>query len=486
MKLDELKLQTKYLDNVDSKFYQLLDATALDNAFLISYNKKLCDEIGLDYNECETNEFINFLNGKKVLEGSKPYSMVYAGHQFGHFVPQLGDGRAINLGSIGKRHLQTKGSGLTNYSRQGDGRAVLRSSIREYIISEAMHALNIPTTRALAIIGSGHNVYRNPFQAEKGAVVLRASNSWIRIGTFEYFARSKDAKQNITALADFVILENYKHLKDDENKYEKFFYELVDKTALLLAKWQTYGFMHGVMNTDNISASGVTIDYGPFSFMDYFDKHCICNDTDIEGRYSYNNQPYIAKWNLFVLADCLSIIADFEKLKNYLETFFSQHEREYLELMNKRLGLDITLSGDKNIDLIIRLLKALESSKIDYNLFFYKLSQLENLDDFSSILDNCIYPLIMKEWLQEYKQVLLLDPRTQNQRCESMQKVNPKYIIKNYMLEEAIQKAQEDDFTLVNDLLNIAQNPFDEHKDFQRYAKATPKEFANLKLSCSS
>lgn len=195
MKLDQLQLNTKYLDSVNKEFCQLLDATPLDDAFLISYNKKLCDEIGLDYEECETQEFVDFINGKKILNGSIPYSMVYAGHQFGSFVPKLGDGRAINLGSINNWHLQTKGSGLTNYSRQGDGRAVLRSSIREYIISEAMNALDIPTTRALAIIGSEHNVYRGAFDIQKGAVVLRASDSWIRIGTFEYFARTKILKK---------------------------------------------------------------------------------------------------------------------------------------------------------------------------------------------------------------------------------------------------------------------------------------------------
>ncbi|AXX91703.1 hypothetical protein CPU12_10815 [Malaciobacter molluscorum LMG 25693] len=486
MKLDELEFQTKYLDSVDKKFYQLLDATALDDAFLISYNKKLCDEIELDYKECETKDFVDFINGKKVLKGSIPYSMVYAGHQFGQFVPKLGDGRAINLGSIKSWHLQTKGSGLTNYSRQGDGRAVLRSSIREYIISEAMYALNIPTTRALAIIGSDHDVYRGPFEIEKGAVVLRASSSWIRIGTFEFFARSEDPKKNLTSLADFVISENYKHLENDKNKYEKFFYELVDKTALLIAKWQVYGFMHGVMNTDNMSVDGISIDYGPFSFMDYFEKHYICNHTDVEGRYSYNNQPYIAKWNLFVLADSLSFIADFENLQKYLKNFFSLHEEAYLELMNERLGLDINLSGDRNLDLIIRLLKALEESKIDYNFFFYLLSKIENPDDFASVLDNCIYPEHMKKWIEDYKRVLLLDPRTHNQRCEEMSRVNPKYIIKNYILEEAIKDAQNDDFKLVNDLLNIAQNPFSEHKEFERYSKATPLKYANIKLSCSS
>ncbi len=486
MKLDELVLQTNYLNSVDEDLYQLLKPTPLNKAFLISYNKKMCDEIGLDYSECESKDFVDFINGKKVLKGSIPYSMVYAGHQFGYFVPQLGDGRAINLGSINSWHLQTKGSGLTKYSRQGDGRAVLRSSIREYIISEAMYALDIPTTRALALIGSQHDVYRNMWEAEKGAIVLRVSPSWIRIGTFEFFARTKNSKENLLNLADFVIKENYAHLLNEENKYQKVFYELVDKTAVLLAKWQVYGFMHGVMNTDNMSIAGVTIDYGPFSFMDYFEKHCICNHTDVEGRYSYNNQPFIAKWNLKVLAYALKQIANLDEMLEYLESFFSQHEKVYLELVCERLGLDSTLSGDRYLDLILKLLDTLEKTKIDYNVFFYLLTQLKDYEDISLILDNCIYPAFMKEWFNEYKKAILIDPRSYNQRVEAMKKVNPKYIIKNYMLQEAIQKAQEGNFTLVNELLNIAQNPFDEHPAFERYSKPTPINLANIRLSCSS
>lgn len=485
MKLNELKFETNYINTVDKPLYQLLDATPLNNAFLISYNKKMCDEIGLDYKECEKEEFIEFVNGAKVLEGSTPYSMVYAGHQFGYFVPQLGDGRAINLGSVKNWHFQTKGSGLTKYSRQGDGRAVLRSSIREYIMSEAMYALGIPTTRALGIIGSNHNVYRE-WEEEKGSVVMRLSSSWIRFGSFEFFARTKNSKQDLTNLADYVIEQNYPHLKNEEKKYEKMYFELVDKTAALIAKWQVYGFMHGVMNTDNMSIDGLTIDYGPYAFMDYFEKHCICNHTDAQGRYSYNNQPFIARWNLEVLASSLQEIASKSEMEEYLKTFFPQHEKVYIDLMNRRLGLDVSFSGDNNLDLILQLLEALESSKVDYNGFFHQLTNLSNFDDISAITDISIYPEAITKWFEEYKKAIALDPRSHDERCFMMRKVNPKYIIKNYMLQEAIELAQKGDYTLTNDLLKIAQNPFDEHKEFERYTKVTPIEFANVKLSCSS
>ena len=223
--------------NFDEKLYQKVDATPLIEPKLVSFNKKACDLIDLDYEQCNSKEFLQFLNGEKTLKGSRPYSMVYAGHQFGSFVPQLGDGRAINLGSINKWHLQTKGSGLTKYSRRGDGRAVLRSSIREYIMSEFMHALKIPTTRALAIIDSQTFAHREWTQ-ESCSIVMRMSPSWIRIGTFEFFARTKDSKNNVKQLADYVIKQSYPHLENEQNKYEKMFYELVDKTSELLALWQ--------------------------------------------------------------------------------------------------------------------------------------------------------------------------------------------------------------------------------------------------------
>lgn len=484
MKLDELKVNIDYFE-FDESLYQKVDATPVLNPKLVSFNKQACDLIDLDYKECEIQEFLDFINGKKLLKNSTPYSMVYAGHQFGYFVPQLGDGRAINLGSINGWHLQTKGSGLTKYSRQGDGKAVLRSSIREYIMSEAMHALGIPTTRALAIIDSESFAHRE-WESESCSIVMRLSPSWIRIGTFEFFARTDNAKANITQLADYVINQSYPHLKNEENKYQKMFYELVDRSSELVAYWQAYGFMHGVLNTDNFSMTGLTIDYGPYAFMDYFDKNCICNHTDSEGRYSYNNQPYVARWNLMVLANAMGSIIDEEKAIEYLHAFLPQHENVYLNLMNKRLGLDGSKSSDNNASLIKELLGSLESSQMDYNVFFYRLSKLSSFDDISTITDIAVFREPLLDWFNSYKNVCQKEESSFESRQKIMKKVNPKYTIKNYMLQEAIEKAHEEDYSLVKDLLKIAQNPFDEHKDFERYSNPTPQEYANLKLSCSS
>jgi len=484
MKLDELQLDVDYFE-FDETLYQKLDATPVLNPKLVSFNKKACDLIGLDYEECETQEFLDFMNGKKILNGSVPYSQVYAGHQFGYFVPQLGDGRAINLGSVNGWHLQTKGSGLTKYSRQGDGRAVLRSSIREYIMGEYMHSLGIPTTRALAIIDSESFAHRE-WEQESCSIVMRMSPSWIRIGTFEFFAKTKNSKENITLLSDYVIKQSYPHLENEKNKYEKMFYELVDKSALLLAHWQAYGFMHGVMNTDNFSMAGVTIDYGPYAFMDYFEKNCICNHTDSEGRYSYNNQPYVARWNLAVLANAMSELIDEEKAMEYLHAFLPQHENVYLNLMNKRLGLDPSKSGNSNLDLVKELLGALETAKMDYNVFFYRLSKLKSFEDISSITDIAVFRDPIIDWFKSYKKVCEKEESSFEKRNKIMALVNPKYSIKNYMLQEAIMKAHDEDYSLVNDLLEIAQSPFDEHKEYERYSNPTPMEHANLQLSCSS
>ncbi|QKF73777.1 YdiU family protein [Aliarcobacter faecis] len=484
MKIDELEIENDFF-RFDSSFYELVKATPLKEPRLISFSKSACDLIGLDYSECEKKEFIDFLNGKKLLKNSTPYATVYAGHQFGHFVAQLGDGRAINLGILNGYHLQTKGSGVTRYSRQGDGRAILRSSIREYLLSEAMQGLNIPTTRALAIISSKTEVSRD-WKLESCAIVLRLSPSFIRVGTFEYFARTKDAKNNILKLADLLIEQVYKDLKDKDNKYELMFFELVDRSAKLLALWQSYGFCHGVLNTDNFSVAGLTIDYGPYAFMDYFEHDYICNHTDYEGRYSYKNQPYIARWNLLVLADSLTEICNYENLKNYMKNFLPIFEKEFLSFMSKRVGLDCNKSADSNFTLIFELQNALQSSKIDYNYFFYCLTNLKSFSNINEILEFCKNPTALKSWFSKYEKVCLEQNSSFDARLEIMKKVNPKYILKNYIIEEAIKKAQNNDFSLVNDLLKIAQNPFDEHKDFERYSKPTPQQFSNIKLSCLS
>jgi len=484
MKLDELQLDVDYFE-FDEDLYQKLDATPVLKPKLVSFNKKACDLIGLDYEECKSEEFLDFMNGKKVLNGSTPYSMVYAGHQFGYFVPQLGDGRAINLGSVNGWHLQTKGSGLTKYSRQGDGRAVLRSSIREYIISEYMHALGIPTTRALAIIDSESFAHRE-WEQESCSIVMRMSPSWIRIGTFEFFARTQNANENLTQLSNYVIKQSYPHLQNEKNKYEKMFYELVERTSELLAYWQAYGFMHGVLNTDNFSMAGLTIDYGPYAFMDYFEKNCICNHTDSEGRYSFGNQPYVARWNLAVLANAMGVLIDEEKAVEYLHSFLPQYQNVYLNLMSKRLGLNVSKSGDSNLSLVEELEGALEVAKMDYNVFFYRLSKLQSFEDITSITDIAMFRQPIVEWFESYKKVCENEGSSFEKRNKIMSKVNPKYTIKNYMLQEAIMKAHDEDYSLVNDLLNIAQNPFDEHENFEKYANPTLNEHANLQLSCSS
>ncbi|MEA1915850.1 MAG: YdiU family protein, partial [Campylobacterota bacterium] len=372
-KFDTIEVSNPYLE-FDSKYYDYSNIQPLKDAVLASYNTHMGILLGLDESTMDDQDIVDLLNGKYFLKNSQPYSMVYAGHQFGYFVPQLGDGRAINLGSIDNWHLQLKGSGQTKYSRQGDGRAVLRSSIREYLMSEAMHGLGIATTRALAIVSSKQRVYRQ-MDVENAAMVLRVSPSWIRIGTFEYFYTQKNLK-DLTQLADFVIAQNYPHLQNaGQKKYEQLFFEVVDNTAQLIAQWQAYGFMHGVMNTDNMSMAGVTIDYGPFAFMDIFAMDTICNHTDREGRYSYENQPLIAQWNLSSLVTAFEpLVQNRETLDEMVAMFLSLYKKYYYDLMNLRLGLDLDESTNENHTLIKNLLIVLQGCQVDYNVFFRRLS----------------------------------------------------------------------------------------------------------------
>lgn len=294
MKLGGIKLSNPYLQ-LPALCYDRVKPQPLKNPYLIHANADVAEMLDIDEKSLESSEFVHFINGDLALEGSDTFAMCYAGHQFGYFVERLGDGRAINIGTVNNLHMQLKGAGRTLYSRQGDGRAVLRSSIREYLMSEAMHGLGIETTRALGIIGSEQQVFREDW--ESTSIVLRVSPSWIRFGTFEYFAHSKNHKE-LEALVDYAIEESYPHLLIEENRYLLFFMEVVGKTARLMAQWQSVGFNHGVMNTDNMSIAGLSIDYGPYAFLDDYDLNYICNHTDRNGRYSFGNQPSIGEWNL--------------------------------------------------------------------------------------------------------------------------------------------------------------------------------------------
>lgn len=477
MKIENIKLDTPYLKH-DTIFYDKVTPTPLHDAHLISFNTAFAKELGLDAIQDEAL-LVDWLNGKYIIEDSEPFAMCYAGHQFGYFVPRLGDGRAINLGKLGAYNLQLKGAGQTLYSRQGDGRAVLRSSIREYLMSEAMYGLGIATSRALGIVGSSHKVARE--RVETGAMVMRASESWVRFGSFEYFYHN-NMHEKLEALADFVIHESYPELEGKEDAYFLMYEALVDKTALMIAQWQSVGFNHGVMNTDNMSIAGLTIDYGPFAFLDDYNPDYICNHTDQEGRYSFSNQPRIAHWNLYALAKALSPLVNFERLEKALEKFGPAYGNYYLDIMAKKLGWGSCSEQDtKRLEWMFSVLR---EQAIDFTSFFRLLSHYDG--DRSALFSLCEDERGLSAWLDDYDARLNEVTMSMAERHKSMLAINPKYVLKNYILQEAIDKAERGDFSLVNDLLKIAHAPYDEHPEFEDYAKVTPTSMKNLILSCSS
>lgn len=478
MKLNEITLTNPYL-NLDKKCYDKVAPAPLFNPHLIHVNKDVAKILNIDEEELKTEAFVQMLNGEYKPQGSEPFAMCYAGHQFGHFVPRLGDGRAINIGTIDKYHLQLKGAGMTEYSRNGDGRAVLRSSIREYLMSEAMQGLKIPSTLCLGLIGSEHDVRRE--RIEKGAIVCRVSTSWVRFGTFEYYA-SQGMFKELEALADYVIEENFPHLKGQNDIYTMLFNEVMVITARLMAQWMSVGFNHGVMNTDNMSIAGLTIDYGPYAFLDDFRHENVCNHTDVEGRYSYTNQPQVAKWNLQMLMKALSPLASMDKMEKILSIYDKVYTRYTHYYMCKKLGLEGTV--DEDPELIDDMYDMLEKLHVDYTLFMRTLSHYEHKGDRTALLTTGMYHEPMNDWLDRYDERIQYIDKTV--RKKQMLSNNPKYVLKNYMLQEAIDAASSGDFSLVDDLFKIAQNPFEEYPEYEKWAGATPKEFMNKKLSCSS
>jgi uncharacterized protein YdiU (UPF0061 family) len=479
MKFSNLKLTTPYLD-LKPVFYEKVDPTPLYKPFLISTSRSAAQLLGVDADLDHDEELINIVNGTTKLEGSETFAMCYAGHQFGEFAGRLGDGRAINLGKANGQNLQLKGAGLTLFSRLGDGRAVLRSSIREYLMSEAMHGLDIETTRALALIGSDTDVRRE--QWEKGAIVLRLSPTWVRFGTFEYFNASGE-HEKLKELADYVIGESFPYLEESEDIYLKMYAEIVKKTATTIAKWQSVGFNHGVMNTDNMCIDGRTIDYGPFAFLDDYDPNYVCNHTDKQGIYSFASQPGRAHWNLDLLARVLSPIIDYDLSEDVLDdVFWSTYENVYSEIMVKKMGLFAKQDEDK--ELSQAMLRALANASIDYTEFFRKLSRFNG--NKSDILDICVNRRPLDAWLDRYSKRLEQETLSIAVRQEKMLAVNPKYTLKNHILQEAIEKAQQHDFEMVNGLLKVALAPFDEHPGLEHLSKAAPLKSKNIKLSCSS
>jgi len=460
------------------EFYTLQNWQGFDNPLLVIENSQLKKELGLK--NIEKHKLLDIFNGSSSIENLKPLSMAYSGHQFGQYVEQLGDGRGLLLGSIdsseGLVDIHLKGAGKTPYSRFGDGRAVLRSVIREYLCGEAMHALSIPTSRALMIIGSDEIVIRE--KSETAAMLARTAKTHIRFGNFEYF-HYNNKPEYVKVLADFCI-DNYPaYFSKTKNIYEEFFRSVVEQTASMIAQWQACGFSHGVMNTDNMSILGETFDYGPYGFMEDYLPTYVCNHSDHQGRYAFKNQPYIGLWNCSALGHALSSLISEEAQGEILQTYEEIFQSTLAKFFRKKLGLKQDQSEDAA--LIQGLLDIMESEKLDYTNTFRNLTQA---------LTNKITPeldsAVAKSWIVSFQERQTKEGLSADKKVISMNQVNPKFILRNYMAQEAIEAAENNDFSALETLIIILSKPFEEHEGFQNFANKSPAWAKDLEISCSS
>jgi uncharacterized protein YdiU (UPF0061 family) len=438
------------------------------------------------------------LAGNGVWSGMSPFASVYSGHQFGVWAGQLGDGRALLLGEvdtpIGAQELQLKGAGATPYSRRSDGRAVLRSSIREFLCSEAMHGLGIPTTRALSLIASPQPVRRET--VETAAVVTRVAPSFIRFGHFEHFAHSGEPGMHdaLQALVDFVVAQHLPHRQGDANRALALLDEAVLRTAELMAAWQSVGFCHGVMNTDNMSILGLTIDYGPFGFLDGFDPNHICNHSDDHGRYSWNNQPQIGYWNLRALAQALLPLipeakADNQIIVDVLQTYEHRFPQAMRARWRAKLGLASELEGDGQ--LAVDLLQVMAPHKVDFTIAFRRLCDWRSELPVDAAANAPVRDLFLDRaafdaWAERYNARLQAEASLDAERAARMRRANPVYVLRNHMAETAIKLAQAGDYTEVQRLYELLQRPFDEQPGCESYAGFPPDWAQSIAVSCSS
>jgi len=487
VRLEELRFDNRY-GRLPPDFYTRLSPTPLPDPYLVAFNPAAADLIGLAPEEAQRPEFAEVFCGNRLLPGFDPLAAVYAGHQFGVFVPQLGDGRAILLGEAagpqGRWDLQLKGAGQTPYSRMGDGRAVLRSSIREYLASEAMHALGIPTTRALAIVGSDQAVIRE--NVESAAVLTRMAPSHVRFGSFELFS-SRHQHEHVRTLADHVIDQHYPQLREAGQPRLALLIEVIRRTAKLVAQWQAVGFCHGVMNTDNMSILGLTIDYGPYGFIEGFDWGHICNHSDDGGRYAYNMQPRIAHWNLYCLAQALLPHIEVDEAESALQAYEGQFEQHYTALMRAKLGLVTELADDAA--LALDALKLLHGSHADYTTFFRRLGNFDAAPgaDNAPLRDLFADREAFAAWAGRYRTRLALEASKPAERKPHMDRVNPKYVLRNYLAETAIRKAADErDYSEIERLMRLLAHPYDEQPAMQAYAEPAPQWASALAVSCSS
>ena len=462
-------------------FYVPWKAAQVARPRMIKFNHQLAEELGLDADALDSDAGARIFAGNETPEGAVPLAQPYAGHQFGGFVPQLGDGRALLIGEVidrygRRRDIQLKGSGPTPFSRAGDGRAALGPVLREYVIGEAMHALGIPTTRALAAVVTGEPVYRE--RALPGAVLTRVAASHVRVGTFQFFAvRGEQAK--VRQLADYVIDRHYPELKGQANPYLSLLERVCDKQAALVAGWMHVGFIHGVMNTDNMTISGETIDYGPCAFMDHYDPATVFSSIDTQGRYAYANQPRIAQWNLARLAETLLPLIDEDtnraiaRATEVVNAFSGRYESYWVKGMRAKLGLFTEEEADLN--LATEFLTAMEGNGVDYTLAFRYLADaaLSEHERIRSLFaDRSAYD----QWSGHWQARLAREAVEPLERSKAMRRANPAFIPRNHRVEEALSAAvEEDDYAPFETLLKILARPFDDQPEFAAYAEPPPE-----------
>ena len=471
-----------------SDFYTELRPTPLPSPHWVGTSHSVAQLLGLPEGWHQSEEALQALTGNQVLAGSTPLASVYSGHQFGVWAGQLGDGRAILLGELAGGHeIQLKGAGRTPYSRMGDGRAVLRSSIREFLCSEAMHGLGIPTSRALCITGSPGLVRRE--ELETAAVVTRVAPSFVRFGHFEHFA-ANDQEEQLRTLADYVIDRYYPECRSPEatspwggNPYAALLHSVSERTAQLMAQWQAVGFCHGVMNTDNMSILGLTLDYGPFQFLDAFVPGHICNHSDHHGRYAYNRQPNIAYWNLFCLAQALlPLIEDQDTALAALESYKTVFPDAFMAQMHKKLGL--TQAQQSSEALVEPLLQLLAQNAVDYTIFWRRLSHAVAQGQFEPVRDLFADRAAFDAWLLSYSELLALEDKAL--AADLMLNSNPKFVLRNHLGEQAIRAAKGGDFSELATLQRLLERPFDEHPGHEAYADFPPDWASSISISCSS
>ena len=492
---------TNRLLRLGPSFFTPLPPTPVSQPVWAARNHALLHELG--WPQALLDEHLQAFAGNALLPGSEPVATVYSGHQFGVWAGQLGDGRALWLGEAdsaqGPQEIQLKGAGRTPYSRMGDGRAVLRSSIREYLCSEAMHGLGIPTTRALCLVASPQPVVREA--VETAAIVTRVAPSFLRFGHFEHFA-ARDQVQALRQLADHAIehlLPQASERASDwqGNVYAGLLDEVQQRTARLLAQWQAVGFCHGVMNTDNMSLLGLTIDYGPFQFMDGFDPGHICNHSDSHGRYAYARQPNIAYWNLYCLGQALvPLIGDQDLTVQVLEGYKSAFPRALGNAMRAKLGLTGMLAPEalREADwaLVEDLLQLLASERVDYTIFWRRLSQAmadggwdsPSASSWQAVEDLFLDRPRWQAWRARYRE--RVGHSAPGALGHTMLRTNPKYVLRNHLAETAIRQAREGDFGEIDRLLQLLQKPFDEHPAHEDCAGFPPDWAGTLEISCSS